>query len=194
MSFFYVPKIAFLFYLVLLFQVGNSLKHSFSTKDDERALIGPLGFPFGFLDTGHYHMTVYDFSIFSGSHDHEDGHSSVPDIMNEVDGVGFLLKKFDDESDFNHYMNSVQQNTSQCVFQPYLDETTSTMGLDDDRFQIDGEGEILSATEDGIFLDMTNETRWAPNKPFVSYDFHRGEAGFYFLIYQICRPPKVRVR
>jgi hypothetical protein len=174
----------------LLFQVGNSLKHSFTTNEDDRVIIGPLGFPVGFLDTGHYDMTVSDFALFAGDHD-EDGHSDSSETMNEIDGVGFLLKKFDDESDFYHYMNLIQQNGTECAFQSYLDQGDDMFDDGDDRFQQDGEGEVFDATKDGIFLDMKPKSRRAPNKPHVSYDFSRGEAGYYFLIYQVCPPPKV---
>eukprot|EP00980_Cylindrotheca_fusiformis_P028319 scaffold22592_cov129-Cylindrotheca_fusiformis.AAC.5 len=170
--------------LFFLFQVGNSLKHTFSTKDDDRAIIGPLGFPFGFLDTGHYNMTVSEFSISYGSHGDKDDHAG---IMKEIEGIGFLLKKFDDESHFYNYINRIQQNGTECVFQPYLDQRDDI--FDDD--QQDGVGEVLNAEVEGVFLDMTDEdSRWAPKKPWVSYDFRKGEAGYYFLIFQICPTPK----
>jgi hypothetical protein len=175
----------------LLFQVGNSLKHSFTSNEDDRVIIGPLGFPFGFLDTGHYDMTVSDFALFAGDHHDEDGHSDSSETMNEIDGIGFLLKKFDDESDFYHYMNLIQQNGTECAFQSYLDQGDDMFDAGDDRYQQDGEGEVSDATKDGIFLDMKPKSRWGPNKPHVSYDFSRGEAGYYFLIYQVCPPPKV---
>lgn len=31
---------------------GSALKHNFKTKHDERSLIGPIGFPFGFVAKG----------------------------------------------------------------------------------------------------------------------------------------------
>lgn len=185
-------KMSRLLAFLLLLQVTSSLKHSFSTNEDDRVIIGPLGFPFGFLESGHYNMTVSEFNLYAGSHDEEGGHFDPSETMQQIDGIGFLLKKFDDESEFYHYMNRIQQNDTECVFQPYLDTNDDMFGDGDDRFQQGGMGEVLNAPTDGIFLDMMpRETRWAPNKPYVSYDFGRGEAGFYFLIYQVCPPPKV---
>ena len=191
-----IDRIIMKFLLVFLFiHFGNSLKHSYSTKGDERSLIGPLGFPFGFLDSGHYDMSVYDFGVMVGVHTENENHDSsllsAQQTIDAIDGIGFLLKKFEDESDFDHYMNVVQQNPSTCVFQSYLDENQGGQRDDDDRFQIDGEGEVLDAALDGIFLDMKPPSRWAPNEARVSYNFKKGEAGYYFLIFQICPAPKV---
>ena len=169
--------------LFLVFQFANALKHSFTTVDDRRTIIGPLGFPFGFLDTGHYEMKVFDYNLYS---------EDQPSVENHVAGVGFLLKRFKDESEFNHYINEIQQNDTMCVFQRYLNQGEDPFKDGDDSFSNDGDGQVISAVEDGIFLDMSKTDRWAPNSAHVSYDFRRGEAGYYFLIYQICSPPKVR--
>jgi len=59
----------------------------------------------------------------------------------------------------------------------------------DDKYSNDSNGQVLNAAEDGIFLDMSKPSRWGRTSH-VSYDFRRGEAGYYFLIYQICSPPK----
>jgi G protein-coupled receptor 107 len=55
-----------------------ALKHNFKTKNDDRYLIGPIGFPFGFLDSGLYNLTVYDFSVEIGIHD-EHGQGATDD-------------------------------------------------------------------------------------------------------------------
>lgn len=173
---------ALVWVLLLLFQFGSALKHSFTTVDDGRTLIGPLGFPFGFLDTGRYDMKVFDYHLYS-----EDKRN----VNDYVAGVGFLLKRFEDESEFNHYINEIQQNDTTCVFQQYLDQSDDPFEGGDDNYSNDGDGQVLNAVEDGIFLDMSKPSRWERTSH-VSYDFRRGEAGYYFLIYQICSPPKVR--
>ncbi len=125
----------------------DALKHNYYTKHDERSLIGPLGFPFGFLETGHFNMTVFDFHLEPTNHEHkhkhkphhsrslaakeEEGDKNNPclpsglclnDVLEKVDGVGFLLKQFDDEAHFNGYMAAVEEEGI-CIFQKFLDTT-----------------------------------------------------------------------
>jgi hypothetical protein len=274
----------------------DGLKHNYSTKRDERTFIGPLGHPFGFLDTGHYNLTVFDFqlSVPKRPHTHAphknrdlaaaaaeaptDGSSQqqqalMSEILDSIKGVGFLLKRFDDEGQFNHYMSYIQSDSSLCIFQQYLDEQDKNddkinelmnlidddymyeedddyvqdetemnnlmnqaddaykYNMEDDDFGTDdykvddlaypgddwneqdgtddtfrrrtskqqrrqkrrrqqiepqGYGQVLDTVEDGIFLDMMPRSRWRPHKPSVSYNFEPGEAGLYFLMYQVC--------
>ena len=183
------------FLLFSLIHLGDSLKHNFSTNDDERTLIGPLGFPFGFLDSGHYQLDVFNFEIMVGKHaDHEHvDEETAEKAMNEVKGVGFLLKRFEDESDFNHYMNEMEQDPSKCVFQTYLDENSNSNQQTDDT-NTTNYAQVMDAASDGIFLNMKSFKKWEQNKGVqASYDFKRGEAGFYFLIFQICGAPKESV-
>jgi hypothetical protein len=279
--------------------IVTALKHNYYTRRDERSLIGPLGFPFGFLETGHYNLTVFDFQLtpIKAAHEHNkrkeiknsssknnsnnDGRSlafwgggksaaaastsntncdsatetCLSDVLDKIDGVGFLLKQFKDEADFNQYMAFIQE-TGNCIFQDYLhsemdddynysgdedysfdfdDDFYGTGGddrYDDDRPEdyIDGNyfddeynygnddmrsrrrrqqqqqqmkrqrrqldedepqgyGEVLDAANDGIYLDMLPRDRWQPKSASVAYDFQTGEAGFYFLIYQVCYKP-----
>ena len=208
--------------------VVDAYKHNYFTKHDDRTLIGPLGYPFGFLATGHYNLTVFDFQLSIGVHDDNDnyihggggggggnnGHhhhpSSIRNLRSHeeplseeeldelVNGVGFLLKKFDDEAEFNHYMAWLEANATRCAFQPYLnvDGDDDDAAYDDDVLTKDddeysdhdgGVGEMLDPTKEGIFLNMKPKSRWGPsNTPIVSYDFEKGQQGYYFLIYQIC--------
>jgi len=269
--------------------VVTALKHNFYTRRDERSLIGPLGFPFGFLEKGHYDLTVFDFQLtpIKDTHKHNnnkkrkknknnnnnDGRSlafwgggksaaaastsntkcdsatepCLSDVLEKIDGVGFLLKQFKSELDFNQYMAYIQE-TGYCIFQDYLDSEKDDYGyvgddeyrfdLDDQMFgyggddrynddrpkdydddisfdekynddmrsrrrqqqqqqtkrqqrQLDidepqGYGEVIDAAENGIYLDMLPRDRWQPNSVSAAYDFQTGEAGFYFLIYQVC--------
>lgn len=243
----------------------TALKHNYYTRRDERTFIGPLGYPFGFLDTGHYNLTVFDFELKAPKHAHshephrllakakeEDKQEEVePDgpaeMLKSVKGVGFLLKRFDDEAGFNHYMAWIQADSHRCIFQPFLDARAENedavnqlttddnyaylmdddymddkLWMDDDAYynmggagddattanddqgrvllrqrslqeqrqqQVDpdGFGEVLNnAAENGVFLDMLSTSRWRPRTPRVAYDFQSGEAGFYFLMYQVC--------
>lgn len=142
----------------------DALKHNFYTKNDHRTLIGPLGFPFGFLKTGHYNLTVFDFQLLApeGLHDHtgpdrrlaaaDDNAASNPgaaapqSLSDAIKGVGFLLKPFRDEAAFNKYMSWVKANSSRCIFQRYLDRTDDGDLLrDDDVVSLDdhvGEGDV----------------------------------------------------
>lgn len=235
----------------------EGLKHNYYTKHDERSLIGPLGFPFGFLDTGSFNLTVFDFHLEPTNKQHKhDPHQHrslaakknkggendnnpclssglcLNDVLEKVKGVGFLLKRFDDEAHFNRYMATVEADGT-CIFQKFLDRKQDEGGDDfppgfddmylDDQFaftygddgvacldgyeyddyygcydgsrrqgrmkrrELVGSGEITNnVPEDGIYIDMKDTRHWRPNHAFASYDFEEGEAGFYFLIYQVC--------
>ena len=234
----------------------EGLKHNYYTKHDERGLIGPLGFPFGFLDTGIFNLTVFDFHLEPTNKQHkhdphqhrslaakkgkggeDDNNPCLPsglclnDVLEKVKGVGFLLKKFDDEAHFNRYMATVEAEGT-CIFQTFLDrkqdagddgfppgfddmyddEFSFTYGDDevscpdgieyDDyygcydgtrrhgrmkRRELAGSGEITnSVPDDGIYIDMKDTRHWRPKHAFASYNFAEGEAGFYFLMYQVC--------
>ena len=235
--------------------LAEGLKHNYYTKHDERSLIGPLGFPFGFLETGHFNLTVFDFHLEPTNHEHkhsphsrslaaaknnnDEGDKNNPclpsglclnDVLDKVNGVGFLLKQFDDEAHFNSYMAMVEEE-GLCIFQEFLDQAKEDDIFNgfvddtvDDQFLFDwygdssgdfddyyamaeddfydrrqqrrrrisasgkqGTGEVTdSVVRDGIFLDMTNTKTWRPRHAYASYEFGPGEAGFYFLMYQVC--------
>lgn len=143
----------------------HALRHNFHTKDDHRTFIGPLGFPFGFLETGHYNLTVYDFELSApvGPHDHDGVPNNnrhhhhhhkkrilttttdhIESAYDEIKGVGFLLKPFRDEAMFNRYMAWVQSDPSRCVFQKYLNRTDE-----------DGDGAYI--TDDHSWFDEGND-------------------------------------
>jgi hypothetical protein len=176
-----------------------ALKHNFIAKDMHRVLVGPLGFPFGFTDTGSYNLTVYDFEISFGVHEDDDDDEDDMDFrrrkmnaaINDIEGVGFLLKRFKDEAEFNHYMNWMADNETRCALEPFLQDEDEDLFDMDDQFDFeDGDGEIVdSAAESGVFLNMKPKSRHAPNTATVYYDFQPGEEGLYFLLYQICGQP-----
>lgn len=169
----------------------HGLKHSFITKDDDRTLIGPIGFPFGFLQSGHYNLTVFDFDLTIGKHDHDagdEGHRrNLAHVMDEIAGVGFLLKRFKDTEVFNQWMEILQSNSSKCSFAPFLQEDDDdNLFADDDDDAYHDYGKVLQADHEGIFLSMKESNRWKPSTPSIAYDFQAEEEGLYFLVYQIC--------
>jgi len=277
-DFFIIVTVGF-FFLILTLNPGEALKHNYYTKRDERSLIGPLGFPFGFLETGYYNLTVFDFQLsvpkkrhkhdthsrllINGDSESDSQSSMLSEVLENIKGVGFLLKKFEDEASFNHFIATVHADPTLCVFQQYIDlkeaeKMDDTIAqfyqddvgfrYDDDVFKyddyggdyggdygddyggdyggdfgIDGEdgrdydenddenfrrlqrprqlnnrilddegevqqgyGEVIDAVQDGIYLDMLPRSRWRPHSPSVAYNFEAGQAGFYFLIYQVC--------
>jgi hypothetical protein len=248
----------------------QALKHNYYTRRDERRLIGPLGFPFGFLVKGQFNLTVFDFQLtpIKKAHIHNNNNDNnnndrslawgksaaaakvttsnaagdcdsrtelcLSDVLDQIEGVGFLLKQFKDEAVFNQYMSSIQESGN-CIFQKYLDYEDDDHDNSDDDFTYDvddmvygygsddrfddrvddgdddyghrsrrqqqqmkrqrrqlgeegpqGYGEVILAKEDGIYLDMLPRTHWQPNSVSAAYDFQTDEAGFYFLIYQVC--------
>jgi hypothetical protein len=243
--------------------IVHALKHNYYTRRDERTFIGPLGYPFGFLDTGHFNLTVFDFELKSPKEPHtHDPHFRLlakdkkgkdnndkstndddgpTEMLKAIKGVGFLLKRFPDEAAFSHYMAYIQADHKRCIFQPFLDakadnddtiqkfmkfEDDDYMYMEDDDYvddglymgddnwyeedlsdddqgrrlqlterqqQIDpkGYGEVLQNISDGIFLDMLSTSRWRPRIPYMVYDFQPGEAGLYFLMYQVCYKDEV---
>jgi hypothetical protein len=186
----------FLIWIVLLGCCAtplHGLKHSFKTKDDDRVLIAPIGYPFGFLQSGHYNLTVYDFDLSIGRHDVNDGRHShdvndrrnLAHVMEEIAGVGFLLKRFEDTEVFNQWTEILESNSSKCSFAPFLQEDDDSLFEDDDD-AYDDYGEVLRANHEGIFLSMKESDRWRPSTPSIAYDFQADEEGLYFLIYQIC--------
>ena len=192
-----------------------ALRHNFYTEHDNRRLIGPIGFPFGFLDTGHYNLTVYDFEVQVSSRrlgengpeieleSKDERRRQLPSYAEVVYGVGFLLKRCESEAAFNQFMADLEENHL-CAFKTNRDDDSSYPSHDDDGLFPGGDdfyanddedtndvdGVEVDATGAGIFLSMLDESRmWRNNTPSMVYSFQEGEAGLYFLIYQVCTPP-----
>ena len=193
---------------------GSALKHNFRTAHDERSLIGPIGFPFGFVDRGVYNLTVWDFQIKEGKHvndDAADDDTVLPRQLDEesparnqqeqdyprrlkhfiekISAVGFLLKRFSSEQAFNQFMAELEEGQLCALNIPSIDGEPlgdDGYGVDDDWVDVDL---TINAGEEGIFLSMKEDSHWAPNTPSAEYKFRKGEEGLYFLIYQICPPP-----
>lgn len=220
-----LPAVLFWLSILISLPMTTSLKHNFVAKHMEGSLLGPLGFPFGFTDTGSYNLTVYDFELSFGVHDEvpepepepepevDSGFDADDDNINgdddeirrrqlktkttgrasfwqRIDAVGFLLRRFNDEAEFNHYMTWLAANESRCALAPFITNDDDVFGTDDNDEYNDGDGVIVdSASQAGIFLNMKPTRRHAPNIAKVAYEFKKGEEGLYFLIYQICPRP-----
>ncbi|KAL3896800.1 MAG: hypothetical protein SGARI_007075, partial [Bacillariaceae sp.] len=160
---------------LLLSSSSNALKHNYYTRRDERTFIGPLGYPFGFLDTGHFNLTVFDFELKSPKEPHtHDEHFRMlgnndkkgkddnakataeedegpTEMLKAVKGVGFLLKSFPDEAAFNHFMAYIQADHKLCIFQPFLDAAAEN----DDKMNqfVDFEDDDYIYMEDDDYID-----------------------------------------
>eukprot|EP00934_Nitzschia_sp_Nitz4_P000823 Nitzschia sp. Nitz4//scaffold76_size158648//53073//54689//NITZ4_002540-RA/size158648-processed-gene-0.171-mRNA-1//1//CDS//3329557827//823//frame0 len=168
----------------------KALKHSFYASDDHR----PLGFPFGFTESGRFNLTVYDFEVTA-----KEGETYIDEpseVVKDIWGMGFLLVRFQNEGKFNHYLNMLQANASLCAFGDFLEQEDSldtALGFDDDqRREYGGDANILNGiAEEGLFLDMNNLHFWGTNQTARSHwEFYEGEQGLYFLLFQICGAPE----
>jgi len=189
-------------YILLIFNIFDlcvSTKHTFTTRNDARHLIGPVGVPFGFLTGGVYNLTVFDFELTVGKkskHSENDGRSAL-----QYAEAGFLLKRFDSESDFNRYYETVMEQPSLCVFEShrsndYVSIDPSNIDDDllnaDDEFQVkydeDGDHHLKDVGTGGVYLSMNQpEKSWKPHTATVTYSFtNRQDEGLYFLIFQLC--------
>ena len=179
----------------------DATKHSFTTKHDARHLVGPIGQPFGFLVGGVYNLTVFDFELTIGrttKHSESEGQlSNVHEALQHVD-AGFLLKRFDSESDFSKWYETVIEKPSVCSFESHRSKGPVNPNMDDDllewddEFQttFDGTNENIAKNVEieGVYLSM-NEPKlsWKPNTPSIMHKFLTpDEEGLYFLIFQLC--------
>jgi len=214
-------------WLCVLAPVTTGTKHSFRTSKDPRFFIGPIGHPYGYIGAGTFKLTVYDFEIFerrsqyakskkkkgdrrwwggvrSKSSSEKDGEDNERHLFYEA---GFLLKKFESESDFARYEESILEDPSRCAFEEFLiprnfadedDETWMEEEDDDVVVQTVDENGIPvkmgfsepTVVDDGIFLSLTDLSKWKKSNkdeaPTVSHSFSVLEEGLYFLIYQVC--------
>lgn len=169
-------------------------RHTFVTNQDARFLIGPIGIPYGFLTEGVYNMTVFDFSLTVGPKRSAKGKNGNPPLSESEKSVeaGFLLKRFESESEFARHWEKVMDDPSICSYEPFRTKTDAD--VDDPLAHTDDDtvtGEATFSTDDaagnGVFLSMRDRSRtWSPNTPSVAHTFSSEEEGLYFLIYQVC--------
>merc|ERR1712238_93458 len=87
----------------------------------------------------------------------------------------------DDYENFRRRVSKRQQ-----VQRPRPRQLNNRILDEEGELQEQGYGEVIDAVQDGIYLDMLPRSRWRPHSPSVAYKFEAGQAGFYFLIYQVC--------
>ena len=158
----------------------KATKHSFTAFADSRGTIGPVGIPFGFLDGGHFELTVFDFELITV------GKPTTPphEILNSVE-AGFFLQRYENEAAFWQHMEILRANTSLCAFDYFRDVGDDDLAIATDDTFVDPDS--IPSADHGILLSMKKHKTWKPNPPTtIEYTFKSGEAGLYFLIYQIC--------
>jgi len=191
------PSTLFIFFAIL-FDRCVATKHSFSTRQDTRHLIGPIGAPFGFLTGGIYNLTVFDFELSIGKS--KDSGRQQHDALQFVE-AGFLLKRFDSGSDFSKFYDTVSEEPSLCVYESHRSMdyvSTDSSNKDDDslgdddeievKYDDDGHHHVNEVGSAGVYLSMNQpEKSWKPNTATVSYSFTNvNDEGLYFLIFQLC--------
>lgn len=152
---------------------SKALKHTFHRQNGP-SLVGPVGLPFAFLDTGHYELSVLNYELNVAS--------APPSTKFEA---GFLLQKFRNEMDFQKYLQVLQDNRTACAFEYFrtdLDNVDDVLGGVDDQYAHVGE---ITSAEHGIYLPVHGPYVSKKTKTkSVQYQFRKGEAGLYFLLYQ----------
>lgn len=185
-------------------KLAHATKHTFHTRNDGRFLIAPIGAPFGFLQGGSCKLSVYEYHLEEIPSHSKKLHSlfhkkqkETPPSASSVGSTnaynfegGFLLKRFETESDFAKFEESVLEDPSKCIFEHFRqrrrrliindddfeyddDFTDDELQLDDDdmfRFD-DHEADdysvlpqkatiVSDATKDGIYLSMKDQKTW----------------------------------
>jgi NADH:ubiquinone oxidoreductase subunit 3 (subunit A) len=183
-----------------IFDLCSCTKHTFTTRKDARHVIGPIGAPFGFLTGGIYNLTVFDFELSirkpSMQSDIYDGRGAL-----RYTEAGFLLKRFESDSDFSTYFETIIEQPTLCVYESHRSKDFVSMDPSntdddklesDDKFQVnyegDGDHHLDSVGTNGLFLSMNQpEKTWKPHTALVTYSFtNLQDEGLYFLIFQLC--------
>lgn len=192
-----------LFCVLTCCHIAEATKHTFKTAGDPRNLIGPIGAPFGFLTGGVYNLTIFDFELTVGK-----TFGKKKTQNNSVDGkealkyveAGFYLKRFDSESDFSKFYETVMEKPSYCAFESHRDnnylhpsdiENDDDVLVEDDKFQVNfDEHEVIEEDvgKKGIYISMNDPDKtWKPKTPTITHRFtKRDDEGLYFLIFQLC--------
>jgi hypothetical protein len=175
--------------LVLFTCPVNATKHSFNAALEKRSLIGPVGVPFGFLEGGHFELTVFDFelNIIRKKSNEFINTETDEELLNRVE-AGFFLFPYKNEAAFEQHLEVLRANSSLCAFDYFRnvdddDEIKFALNDKDDDFE---EPKEIQSAANGILLSMKNRKKWKPAKPTIEYTFKKGESGLYFLVYQVC--------
>ncbi|KAL3787726.1 hypothetical protein HJC23_012152 [Cyclotella cryptica] len=176
--------------------ITTATKHTFTTHSDARHLIGPIGAPFGFLSGGVYNLTVFDFELTIGKPKrHTIAGESTHEALEHVE-AGFILKRFDSESDFSKFYETVSENPTACSFESHRNKGPVNPNADDDQLGVDDMFQVQFDNEEnasknvgqfGVYLSMNEPKQsWKPKTPSISHKFISEEEGLYFLIFQLC--------
>lgn len=145
---------------------------------DGPPLIGPLGFPFGFLAGGHYNLTVDSFRM----------HGVKGESVDKVEG-GFFLKRYENEAQFNEIFAVLSGDATLCSYVHFQDSFDDIIP-EDDQYEPTG----IPSAKEGLLLAI-KQSKYDTGKATTSieYTFKADEAGLYFLIYQVCpSSPNIR--
>jgi len=163
--------ISLLISVLLRFPHLSSANQSFFTAHDNRYFIGPIDIPFGFKVGGEFSLKVSDFRATT-SIKKEQSTSSIEFHP------GFLLKRFETDSEFSKFKDDILGNPSICSFRKFIEN--ETVNTDENAFKTNDRGDELFVsmkdTDDGSGLEKTHK-------------FLKGQSGLYFLMYQLCRAP-----
>jgi len=134
-------------------------------------------------------LKLYNFALTenTGPDQYEE-----PEVLGTLE-AGFYLKKFSNEAHFNQHMELLKMNHSICSFDYFLDREDDAIpgfdnafgGEDDDIYA--AQARIPNA-DHGILLKLrgTDSGSLDAGGVNITYSFKPGEAGLYFLIYQVC--------
>jgi len=198
----------------------SSTKHTFTTRDDGRFLIGPIGKPYGFLGKGFFKLSVYDYKLIENRSAYGNKRKKDASDNGNTEGMekeekhfytGFLLKRVASESEFAKYEEEILEDPNICSFQSYLDVNDedyiddALLGDDEAFVEMDRGNPSGHAGVDGVFMSMRDEKRkWGKSGkdgnpvPSMEHTFEASEAGLYVLLYQVCAksnvPPFTEVR
>jgi len=195
--------------LLLSIQSVISTKHTFTTKNDGRFLIGPIGKPYGFLEKGEFKLSVYDYKLKENRSAYGKKSKTTPEenVKEEKNFfAGFLLKRVSSESEFAKFEEEILEDPNKCSFQMIIDKNDEDyiddVLLGDDEYFVKTDTGKYSDV-DGVFMSMRNERTWGKTEedgdvPSIHHTFDVDEAGLYVLLYQVCAkanvPPFTEVR
>ena len=140
-----------------------------------------------------YNLTVFDFDLTIGKK-HEDDNAITHEALEHVE-AGFLLKRFDSESDFSKFYETVLENPTACSFESHRVKGPVNPNADDDLLEADDEFQVHLEDENtskdagqfGVYLSMNEPKQsWKPKTPTIKHKFLYKEEGLYFLMFQLC--------
>lgn len=116
----------------------SATKHVFHTKSDSRFLIAPIGRPFGFLGDGKCTISIYNYHLRESVSQEKKRRKfglfgrkkDKGGDANAFEG-GFLLKKFETESDFAKFEDSILEKQTTCIYDNFRKNRNRDLFTDD---------------------------------------------------------------